>query len=451
VGDTREPVGEEGLEGATTPRLSRATAAIRGVAIDITPLRRSRDYRVLWLGQLVGLTGRQISAVALPYQVFILTRSSLAVGLIGLAQVLPLIVVSIAAGPLVDRMDRRKLILGSELGLALTSGLLLAGALAGRPSVWYLYILAGAQAGLSGISGPARSAAIPNLVSRAQLPAAMALSQVLFNTSMIVGPGLAGVVLARFGLSWAYGAELASFVGSISAAALLRPLPPKRSEDADQAMGWRAIKEGFAYLRTRRALVGTFLIDLNAMIFGMPRALFPVLALTVFEVGPEGLGLLYAAPSVGALAGALTAGWVGRVRAQGRAVIWAVVVWGGAIAAFGFSGRLFWLALAFLALAGAADVVSAVFRGTILQASVPDDLRGRLSSINIMVVAGGPRVGDLEAGVAAALVSPWFSVVSGGLACVVGALVVAVLMPELARYKSDDHGEPVTLAGDQPS
>jgi MFS family permease len=187
-------------------------------------------------------------------------------------------------------------------------------------------------------------------------------------------------------------------------------------------------------------LVSTFLIDLNAMIFGMPRALFPVLALTVFEVGPTGLGLLYAAPSVGALVGALTAGWVGRVRRQGLAIIWAVVVWGVAITAFGLSGRLFAMALLFLAVAGAADVVSAVFRGTILQSSVPDSLRGRLSAIHIMVVTGGPRIGDLEAGVVAALVSPWFSVISGGVACIVGAGLLAAWIPEFRRYRIRDPG-----------
>jgi MFS family permease len=183
-------------------------------------------------------------------------------------------------------------------------------------------------------------------------------------------------------------------------------------------------------------LLSTFLIDLDAMIFGMPRALFPVLALTVFHVGPQGLGLLYAAPAVGAVVGALTAGWVSRIERQGVAVIWAVVLWGVAVTGFGLSGGLFWLALAFLAFAGAADVISAVFRGTILQLSVPDSLRGRMSAIHIMVVTGGPRLGDAEAGLVASLVSPAFSVVSGGVACVVGAVLLAVAIPELARYRA---------------
>jgi MFS family permease len=281
---------------------------------------------------------------------------------------------------------------------------------------------------------------VPSLVTREQLPSALALNQVLFNSSMIVGPALAGVILGAFGnprtgLAWAYGADIASFTMAIGSVLRMKPMVPKRDQaEAAAATGWKEIKDGFAYVRRQRTLISTFLIDLDAMIFGMPRALFPVLALTVFNVGPRGLGLLYAAPAAGALIGAVTAGWVVRVKHQGRAVLWAVAMWGAAITFFGLSGRLFVLALFFLAFAGAADVISAVFRGSILQLSVPDSLRGRLSAIHIMVVTGGPRLGDAEAGIVAALVSPWFSVVSGGVACVLGVLAVARAYPELWRY-----------------
>ena len=421
-------------------RRSRAREALRGLAVDITPLRESRHYRLLWFGQLISVTGRQITVVAVPFQVFLLTRSPLAVGMIGLVQVGPLILASIAGGAIADRVDRRRLILVTELGLAATSALLLAGALSGKPPLWYLYAVIAIQAALLGLNQPTRSAVVPNLVSREHLPAAIALSQVMFNTTMIIGPALAGVILGAFrspatGLAWAYGTDIATFGAAVVTVALLPPLPPKRDSQAEPSTGWQDIREGFAYLRRQRVLIGTFLIDLDAMIFGMPRALFPVLALTVFNVGPRGLGLLYAAPSAGALLGALTAGWVGRVRRQGRAVIWAVALWGAAITAFGLSGRLFALGLLFLAFAGAADVISAVFRSSILQLSVPDALRGRLSAVHIMVVTGGPRLGDAEAGAIAALVSPWFSVVSGGLACVVGALLLAKFVPELDRYR----------------
>jgi MFS family permease len=419
---------------------------LRGLAVDITPLRRSRDFRMLWLGELVSTMGRQITVVALPFQVFILTDSTLAVGMIGLVEVVPLIASTIAGGAIADRMDRRKLILITEFGMAGTSGLLLAGVLVGQPSLWYLYVVAGLQAAISGLNNPARSAAVPNLVDREHLPSALALNQVLFNSSMIVGPSVAGLILGAFaqprmGLAWAYGTDIATFTVAIASVLRMRPIPPKRDRaEARAASGWREIKDGFAFLRGHRTLISTFLIDLDAMIFGMPRALFPVLALTVFRVGPRGLGLLYAAPAVGALLGAVTAGWVVRVKHQGRAVVWAVALWGAAITLFGLSGSLFPAALVFLAFAGAADVISAVFRGSILQLSVPDSLRGRLSAVHIMVVTGGPRLGDAEAGVVAALVSPWFSVVSGGVACVLGVLALARAYPELWRYHSTDVG-----------
>ena len=437
MAEPRDPADLEATGQQGTPRLKRAGAVIRGVAIDITPLRTSKDYRLLWFGQLVSLTGTQITVVALPFQVFVLTRSPLAVGLIGLAQVVPLILFSVAGGTIADRVDRRKLMMVTDAGMAVTSGLLLVGALAGHPPLWYLYMVTGLAAGFSALNWPARSAAVPNLVGRDLLPAAMSLNQVLFNTSMVVGPALAGLIIAR-SLSLAYAVDAISFLAAITSAAFLRPLPPHRGEGEDQETGWAAVRRGFAYLRGRRVLVGTFLIDLDAMIFGMPRALFPVLALTVFHVGPQGLGLLYAAPAVGALVGALTTGWVSRVRHQGRAVTWAVVAWGAAIAAFGLSGGSFALALFFLAVAGAADVISAVFRGTILQLSVPDSLRGRLSAVHIMVVTGGPRLGDVEAGAVAALVSPTFSVVSGGVACMAGAALLALLVPQMNRYHADE-------------
>lgn len=387
--------------------------------------------------------GRQITVVAVPFQVFLLTRSTLAVGMIGLVELVPLIASTIAGGAIADRMDRRKLILVTEFGLAGTSALLLIGVLVGQPPLWYLYAVAGVQAAIAGLNNPSRSAAVPSLVPRDLLPAALALNQVLFTSAMIVGPAVAGLILgafgeARTGLAWAYGADIATFTVAIGSVFRMRPIVPQREEtEAGASSGWREIKDGFAYLRGQRTLISTFLIDLDAMIFGMPRALFPVLALTVFDVGPRGLGLLYAAPAAGALIGALTAGWVSRVKHRGRAVLWAVALWGAGITFFGLSGGFFPLALLFLAFAGAADVISAVFRGSILQLSLPDSLRGRISAVHIMVVTGGPRLGDAEAGIVATLVSPWFSVVSGGIACVLGVLAVAKAFPELWRYRAE--------------
>jgi MFS family permease len=434
--DAMRPSGEDEPDVQPTRR-AQASAFVRRAVLDLTPLRTSRDYRLLWLGELVSHTGRHITVVALPFQVYQLTRSPLAVGLIGLAQLGPLIAFSLLGGALADRVDRRRLLIVSQLGLAATSLLLVAGAVAGDPPVWTLYAIAAISSGFSAIDSPARWAAIPNLVRREELASAIALNQVIMQVSDVAGPALGGLFIARLGLVWAYGIDALTFVAAIAAVLLMRPMQPRREGPVVPVLA--SIREGFAYLKGRRVLQSTFLVDLNAMIFGMPQALFPVLAAETFHVGPAGLGLLYAAPGAGALLGALLTGWVRHVRHQGRAVLWSVTVWGLAIVAFGLSTGEFWLALGFLAVAGAADVISAIFRATILQASVPDSLRGRLSAIHIMVVVGGPRLGDVEAGLVAQLTSPLFSVISGGAACVVGVIVLAAAVPKFARYHS---GEP---------
>jgi MFS family permease len=420
-------------------RRARAGALVRRAVLDFSPLRDSPSFRMLWLGEVVSHIGRHITVVALPFQVWELTHSPLAVGMIGLVQVVPLVVLSPVGGALADAMDRRKLMLLTQSGLVVTALLFVWGALMGRPSLWYLYSVAALSAALTALDSPARLAAIPNLVGKERLSSALALNQVLFQVSDIAGPAIGGLLIARVGLVWAYAADALSFVAAIAAILTLPRLRPQREEGQPVVRGSEAIREGFRYLRGRRVLQSTFLIDLNAMVFGMPRALFPVLALDVFRVGPQGLGLLYAAPAAGALIGALLTGWVRHVRHQGRAVLWAVAVWGLAIVAFGLSTSAFWLALGFLAIAGAADVISAIFRGTILQETVPDALRGRLSSIHFMVVVGGPRLGDVEAGAVAQLTSPVFSVVSGGAACVAGVALLALLVPRFARYHA---GEP---------
>jgi MFS family permease len=417
-------------------RRARAAARVRGLAIDLTPLRISRDFRILWWGELVSHTGRHITVVALPYQVYLLTRSPLAVGLIGLVQVAPLIVFSIIGGAIADAVDRRKLLAWTQVGLASSSLMLVGGTLAGDPPLWFLYAAAGLIAAFTGLDAPARTAAIPNLVPRDRLASAIALNQSLFQASDVIGPAVGGLILARFGLVWAYAVDAATFLVALGTVLALRPLPPKH-EGGSPARGWGAIREGFSYLRGRRVLQSTFWIDLNAMVFGMPRALFPVLALERYGVGPVGLGFLYSAAAAGALVGLLASGWVGAVRHQGRAVLWAVALWGAAIVGFGLS-EVFWLALVFLAVAGGADVISAVFRSTILQERIPDRLRGRLSSIHFAVVVGGPRLGDVEAGVVAHLLSPTISVVSGGVACIAGVGLVALLFPQLARYHAGE-------------
>jgi Transmembrane secretion effector len=246
-------------------------------------------------------------------------------------------------------------------------------------------------------------------------------------------------VIAKLGLGWAYGIDLATYGVMFAAALAVRPMPPIRMDGSvTQTAGWPAVRAGFAFVRESRLLQSTFAIDLIAMIFGLPRALFVVLAATQFHRGSEVVGLLFAAPAFGALLGVLTGGWVGRVARPGMAVVWAVATWGAAVAAFGLVGAHLPAALALLAVAGAADVISAVFRSTILQLSVPDDLRGRLSAIHILVVTGGPRLGDFEAGVVAQAFTPTISVVSGGLVCIAGAWVVAACYPALRRYRASN-------------
>jgi MFS family permease len=275
---------------------------------------------------------------------------------------------------------------------------------------------------------------LPRLVRREMLPAANALGQLGFNGAMTVGPLLAGVLVGTIGFAWTYAFDAMSFAAILYALWRLPPMPP---EGDVQRPGLESVLEGFRFLGPRKNLLMTFLVDINAMVFGMPRALFPALGTGVFHGGAGTVGMLFAAPPLGALLGAATSGWAGRVRRQGLAVLVSIVIWGAAIAAFGFMSSL-WLALVCLAVAGAADMVSAIFRNTILQVATPDAMRGRLQGVFIVVVAGGPRLGDVESGTVAGAVGVRPSVISGGLACIVGVALLAALFPSFARYDARD-------------
>ena len=418
---------------------------LRALAVDLTPLRH-RDFRLLWIGEIFSETGSSITLVAVYIQVYRLTGSAAAVGAIGLVQLVPLMIGSLFGGPFIDRHDRRRLLQIAQIAQAGGSVLLLIGALMDPTPVAIVYVGAAVIAGLSGFALATRAAMTPNLVPRDRLPSALALNQVMYHTALIVGPAVGGVIVGSAGLGWAYAIDVVSFAATITTVSMMRPHPPLRDEnpDAPELSGWQRLADGFRFLRGRKVLQSTFVVDLIAMIFGMPRALFPILAVVQFHGGAEAVGVLFSAVSLGALIGALTTGWVHRVRRQGLAIILSVTLWGCAIAAFGLSGDLILVAVLCLAVAGGADVVSAVFRSTILQDTVPDDLRGRLSGINIAVVAGGPRIGDVEAGFVAAVFSPTVSVVSGGVLCVVGVGVLAVLRPEFARYRRGDAPSPST-------
>ena len=418
----------------TRPIPRRLAGPARHVLMDLSPLRQSRDFRALISGELVSILGNQLTAVAVPYQVYVLTHSSLYVGLVSLAQLFPLIFGSLFGGSLVDAVDRRRMLLVVEaLGALSCAGLALNADLG--PSLWPLFLFPAVTAALSGMDSSARNAMVPGMVGLASVPAANAMFQALFQTGGIVGPALAGLLLAGAGVRAVYWVDVCSYLIALLAVLAISAQPPSTAGEARVRPGWRSTMEGLRFVRRSQPVQGAYLIDLNAMVFGMPRALFPSLAATVFGGGATTVGLLFAAPGAGALLGALTSGWVSRVRRQGLAVICAVIVWGLAIAGFGVV-RFLPLALLLLAVAGCADVVSAVFRNTIIQFAAPDSMRGRLQGVQMAVVAGGPRLGDLEAGAVATVFGDTVSVVSGGLACVAGALVVARLLPGFRKERS---------------
>jgi MFS family permease len=403
----------------------------RGLLLDTAPLRLDRDYRLLWSGQVVAGIGNQVTRLALPFQVFVLTHSTLAIAALTAVQLVPILVFVVGAGSVIDAVDRRRLLLVTQVGLAACSLALLGLALVPSPPLLAIFVTAFIASTLGSFDQPARSSAIPRLVPAERLPAAIALNQLNFQAASVIGPAVGGVVIAVAGLPVAYGIDVLSFAASIFTVWRIAPLPPL---GGTMRPGLAAIREGLRFAIDRRVILATFVIDLDAMIFGMPTSLFPILALEVFRVGPAGLGLLAAAPAIGAFLGALLSGWVSVVRRVGRAVVLAVIVWGLAITAFGLSTFFFPLALVFLAIAGAADVLSAVFRSTVVQLATPDGLRGRVTALHILAVTSGPRIGDIEAAAVAAVVGAQASVVSGGVLCLVGAVVVTRLFPELARH-----------------
>ena len=408
--------------------MPRATALLP----DLTPLRRHRSFRLLWFGQLVSNVGTQMRLVALPYQIYLLTGSPFHVGLLGLFQAIPLISLPLLGGVLADRADRRRVLIATQSGLMASSLVLAIVTQLGSTELWILYALTAISASFSAFDQPARGALVPNLVERAELPAAIALNQMLYQTAAVVGPAVGGLVIAAYGVAAAYWIDAITFAAAIAAAVALTA--PKQVVALPQSV-MESLVEGLTYVVRNRLLFSEMVIDLLAMFFGSARALMPFYAEQVFKVGAQGLGLLFAAPGVGALIAVVTSGWVSRVRRVGVAVIVAVCAWGLAIAAFGLMTEgMFGLALVLVALAEAADVLSAIFRNVILQGAVREELRGRLTAIHGLFVIGGPNLGQVRAGAMAALVSPQFSVISGGLACLVSAFAVAIWAPELRRY-----------------
>ena len=445
-------------------RASGKQGRSQALLIDLAPLRRSRDFRLIVGGQLVSVLGSQMTAVAVPFQVYALTRSSLDVGLVSLTLVPALIVGAVVGGTVADIVDRRKLLIGVELIMALGSVALALNSSA-HPALWPLFVFPAMVAGLAGFEDSALGAMVPALVGRQDVAVANATFQALFQLGGVAGPAIAGLLVAGAGPATVYWIDAISFVVvalSVIPVSPQRQPQPTAADRAESASGWlpalglrpflRSLADGVRFVRGQEGIQGSFLIDLNATVLGVPRALFPALAASVFGGGAVTLGLLSAAPGAGALVGAITTGWIGQVRRQGRAVILAVVGWGLAITGFGLACYLappperadsllhaagltagdavaLLAGLVLLAAAGWADVISAVFRNTIVQLAAPDEMRGRLMGLQMAVVTAGPRLGDTEAGLVASAFGPVASVVSGGLACVAGALLIARLRP----------------------
>lgn len=405
------------------------------LAINLDALRASRDFRLLAIGQFVSGLGTQAALVAVPYQVFLLTHSAGLVGLLGAAELGPMIVVSLLGGAIADRIDRRRLLLAAQLITIAAAGVLALITFAGRPPVALVFVLAGLLAGGSSLQLTAQSSIVPGLVGD-RLRSALAFNFGSYQLTGIVGPALGGLMIAALGVGSAYVVDVGSCFAVVAAALAIGPQRPVGRVGPREPIG-RSILEGLRFVRSNNALLGSFVIDLVAMTFGMPRALFAVLSLTVYHAGAGGTGVLYASVAVGATIAAVTTGWLERVRRLGRIVIGAVLVWGAAIAAAGLVGGL-WVAAGLLALAGAADSVSAVCRSTINQTVTPDAMRGRMSSVFGLVVAGGVRLGDIEAGAVASLTAARTSVFSGGLACIVGVGLVVLAFPSLAAYDSGE-------------
>jgi len=406
----------------------------RSLLVDMSAFRSERDFRLLSLGQVASELGRQVLLIAMPYEVYIRTGSTFAVGLLALVQVASLLGLSLPGGALADTLDRRRILVVAQTALSAFTLLLLAGSLDPATPLWTVYLAAFVIAATIAVARPAQKAAMFSVVTRERLNSAVALDQAANQLASVLGPALGGILIGAFGLPAAYGLAAASFL--VLAGSALRI---ERSLAAGTAgLGrLRAIREGITYVRRTPVVLSTMVMDFTAMLFGFPVALFPALALTVFGVGAPGLGLLVSAIAVGALVASVLSGPLTAMRHKGVGVTVLFATWGAAIALFGLATFSFPLALLLLAIAGAADIAAAVLRASIVQSTIPNNMRGRVTSINSLIATAGPRLGDFEATVVAGLTSVSFSVVGGGVLCVLGTLAVARAFPQLLAFGKD--------------
>jgi MFS family permease len=416
----------------STPRrtLLRRLAALR---LDLTPLRSSRDFRLLWWAGTAFYLGSMVTYVALPFQLYDLTHSNFAVGALGLVQLVPLVVCGLYGGVLADRMDRRRVLVATGLAQCVLTLGLLGNAALSRPSVPLIYVIGALLTVAQALQRPSRESLLPRVVRHDQLPAAVTLSSVGMQTGMLAGPALGGVLLAEGGPALAYAVNAAGLVAATALYAALRGYPPtKLTVESGLTGAVRGIADGLSYAVRRKDLLGTYVVDLTAMLLAMPTVLFPAFAVDVLDQ-PTALGLLYSAGTVGSLAATATSGWTSRVHHHGRAVVIAAAVWGAAVALAGLAPSI-WLAVLALALAGAADLISGIFRSVIWNQTIPDERRGRLAGIEMLSYSIGPLGGEARAGLVADLTSVRTSIVSGGLLCMIGVGCVATWLREFWRY-----------------
>jgi MFS family permease len=400
---------------------------------DLTPLRAFRDFRLIYTSRTVTALGTQATEVALLVQARQLTGSTVAVGLLGAVEVVPLVVFGLYGGVLADRFDRRRLMCWCEAALGVCATLLMLNALAPRPAVWPLYVITALMMAMASLQRPSLDASIPRVVPRDQLIAASALISMSQNVSVIAGAALGGVLAVGPGPQFVYGLDTVSFVASFCFLFMVRPLPAAAGEQTPPDLGLRAILDGLAYARGRPDLLGSYLADLTAMIFAYPNALFPFVAADLHA--GWAVGLMFAAPSVGAIAVTVVSGWMSHVRRHGLAIAVSAAAWGLLIAGFGLAPDI-GVALACLVLAGSADMVSGIFRSTLWNQTTPDALRGRLAGVELLSYGVGPSVGQIRAGAVAGVTSARFSLVSGGLLCVGAVGLVCLALPGFPRYRA---------------
>lgn len=399
--------------------------------VDVRPLRENRNFRLLFTGQLVSLLGSNLTLVAIPFEVYQKTHSSLWVGLASLFQLPCLIAGALWGGAMGDRFDKKKLLVLGSIVSATLSGALALNALSLGGNIPLLMVLAAFSAGAGGFTGPIRSAAIPKMVGGEQLIAAYSLNQIVMNLGPFIGAALAGELIADVGISSCYAIDAMTFVALAIFTSFMSAMKPSGQHTGIAMM--RAIFDGFKYVRSNALAQAVYLVDLNAMVFGLPRALFPAMALTVYHGGPRTFGLLSATPAAGALVMAVLTGWIHRVHRQGRLIALVVIGWGAAMTLLGIV-HILWFGLLCLAVAGATDVISTILRNTVLQNAITDEFRSRISSVQMAVVTGGPRLGDAESGVVASLTSTEFSIVSGGIACMVGVVILLRWRPGFWKH-----------------